>query len=185
MLNYLGQGALLIGRPGGSPANPFFLLAPEELRLPLVILATMADRHRQPGGDFGRLFGDAAGGPAGLPAAPEDHRTPARVAEGRSTSRSINWGLLVLVIAAGAGLQIVVEPGRRLWHRGDRHDVHRHLLAGVLLVSPCGTGTAGWRCRCSALFLIVDVAYFASNLTKVPDGGWFPLVDRPDHLHAA
>ncbi|WP_254914517.1 KUP/HAK/KT family potassium transporter, partial [Sphingobium sp. Z007] len=41
LLNYLGQGALLLDEPAAA-ANPFFLMAPEWARLPLVILATMA-----------------------------------------------------------------------------------------------------------------------------------------------
>ena len=41
MLNYLGQGALLLATPSAAE-NPFFLMAPESFRLPLVILATMA-----------------------------------------------------------------------------------------------------------------------------------------------
>ncbi|MBL7372912.1 KUP/HAK/KT family potassium transporter, partial [Escherichia coli] len=41
MLNYLGQSALLLANPA-AVENPFFLLAPEWARLPLVILATMA-----------------------------------------------------------------------------------------------------------------------------------------------
>jgi KUP system potassium uptake protein len=39
MLDYLGQGALLLSRPGAAE-NPFFLMAPDSLRLPLVMLAT-------------------------------------------------------------------------------------------------------------------------------------------------
>ena len=41
ILNYLGQGALILGRPA-STANPFFLLAPGWARLPMVFLATVA-----------------------------------------------------------------------------------------------------------------------------------------------
>ena len=56
------------------------------------------DDHRQPGGDFGRLLGHPAGDPARLHPAPSGSPTPASMPPGRSTSRSINWALMVMVI---------------------------------------------------------------------------------------
>ena len=49
-------------------------------------------------------------------------------------------------------------------------------LIAVVLFSAVEVEPRGWRSRCSAIFFIVDIAYFAANLTKVPDGGWFPLL---------
>ena len=70
LLNYMGQGAMLLSQvPGGCPRN-----RQESLLLPCAGGAAPAARHpchaghdhRQPGRDFGRLLGDAAGDPAGL-----------------------------------------------------------------------------------------------------------------------
>ena len=92
LLNYMGQGAMLLSQTPAEALetvkNPFFFLAPEAFRLPLVILATAGDDHRQPGGDFRRLLGHPAGDPAGLHPAPPHHATPASMPPGRSTSRS-------------------------------------------------------------------------------------------------
>ena len=67
--------------------NPFFFLAPETLRLPLVHPRDRGDDHRQPGGDFRRLLGHPAGDPAGLHPAPQDHPHQRAARPGRSTSR--------------------------------------------------------------------------------------------------
>ena len=59
-LNYLGQGALVIADPKAIE-NPFFLMFPDWALLPMVVLATVGDRDREPGGDHRRLFADPPG----------------------------------------------------------------------------------------------------------------------------
>ena len=50
--------------------------------------------------------------------------------------------------------------------------------------SHCGSGS--WlRSAPLAVFFAIDLAYFGSNLTKMPDGGWFPLLVGVDRLHPA
>ncbi len=68
-LNYLGQGVLILADPKAIE-NPFFLLYPEWAQLPMVVMATVGDRDREPGGDHRRLFADPAGDPARADAAP-------------------------------------------------------------------------------------------------------------------
>ena len=91
MLNYMGQGAMILSLDAAGAAqavaNPFFLLAPEAWRLPLVILADAGDDHRQPGGHLRRLLGDPAGDAARLHSRASASATPARRRSGRSTSR--------------------------------------------------------------------------------------------------
>ena len=62
-LNYMGQGALLIADPKAIE-NPFFLMFPDWALIPMVALATIADRDREPGRHHRRLFADAPGDPA-------------------------------------------------------------------------------------------------------------------------
>ena len=59
-LNYLGQGALVIANPKAIE-NPFFLMFPDWALLPMVVLATVGDRDREPGRDHRRLFADPSG----------------------------------------------------------------------------------------------------------------------------
>ena len=59
-------------------------------------------------------------------------------------------------------------------------------VTGAMLIDTCllavgavlavEAGRCGWRCRCSRCSSCVDGAYFAANLIKIPDGGWFPLL---------
>ena len=133
MLNYMGQGAMLLSldpaagdRDGQEPVLlPRARSVPPAARHP----RHAGDDHRQPGGDLRRLLGHPAGDPARLHPAPADppHQRGGRRA--RSTSRSINWALMVMVILLVLFFQTSSQPRRRLWHRGDRRDVHRHLPA--------------------------------------------------------
>ena len=59
-LNYLGQGALILENPKAI-SNPFFLLMPDWARIPMVVLATVADGDRLAGGDLRRVLGHAPG----------------------------------------------------------------------------------------------------------------------------
>ena len=174
MLNYMGQGALLLGTPA-AVENPFYLMAPEWARLPLVLIATAATiiaSQAVISGAFSvthqaiqlgflprlrTLHTSAEGGRADLH--PGGQLGPA--GDGA---------------AAGARLPRIDQPRLGLWHRGDRHDDHHHADAGVpalqgVELEPVARGAA--RSGCSWL---VDGTYFASNITKIPDGGWFPLV---------
>ncbi len=54
-LNYLGQGALVYAHPQAIE-NPFFLLYPDWALIPMVVLATLGHRHRQPSRHHRRLF---------------------------------------------------------------------------------------------------------------------------------
>ena len=86
MLNYLGQGALLLGHPAAA-ANPFYLMAPDWARLPLVVIATAATIIASQAVISRRLLGHPPGGPARLPAAPQDRAYQREGARARSTSR--------------------------------------------------------------------------------------------------
>jgi hypothetical protein len=104
VLNYLGQGALILQHPR-TISNPFFLMVPGG--------QTAQDRDggaghggdgdRLAGGHLGRLLGDPAAGAARLPAADLD---PSHVAadHGPDLHPLVNWFLLAAVVTAGAGV---------------------------------------------------------------------------------
>jgi KUP system potassium uptake protein len=175
MLNYMGQGAMLLSLTPAEARelvkNPFFFLAPEACACRWSC-SPPGDDHRQPGGDLRRLLGHAAGDPARLHPAPA-HHPHQRVRRGQIYIPVINWALMVMVILLVLTFQLE-QPRRRLRHRGHRRDVHRHLpdRGGALSLWKWPRG----RRAAARLFFIVDIAYFGANLTKVPDGGWFPLL---------
>ena len=173
MLNYLGQGALLMGNPD-AVQNPFFLLAPEELRLPLVILATMAAIIASQAVISGAFSVTRQAVQLGfLPRLKITHTSAA--SEGQVFIPAVNWALLVLVLLLVLGFKSSSNLAAAYGIAVTGTMFIDALLLGVLLLTI-------WRWNrwfavpLLAVFLIVDGAYFASNLTKVPDGGWFPLV---------
>ena len=178
LLNYLGQGAMLLSL---SPAdavetvkNPFFFLAPESLRLPLVLLATAATVIASQAVISGAFSVTQQAIQLGfIPRLRITHTSES--AAGQIYIPLINWMLMVMVILLvvtfgsstnlGAAYGIAVTGAMlidgvlisvvltQLWHWNK-------IVAGVLLT----------------VFFTVDGLYLAANLLKVPEGGWFPLL---------
>ena len=173
MFNYLGQGALLLGNPAAA-SNPFFLMAPEWARLPLVILATLAAVIASQAVISGAFSVAQQAVQLGfLPRLKIIHTSA--TAAGQIYIPVINWALLILVVllVVGFGSSSNLAAAYGIAVTGTMFiDT---LLVAVLLLSV-------WKWQrwftipMLGIFLIVDGAYFASNLTKVPDGGWVPLV---------
>ncbi|MEA3043844.1 MAG: system potassium uptake protein [Sphingomonadales bacterium] len=178
MLNYMGQGAMVLSMdPATANAtleNPFFFLAPESLRLPLVILATFATIIASQAVISGAFSVTQQAMHLGfIPRLRIQHTSEA--AMGQIYIPVVNWALMVMVIllvlffqnssnlAAAYGIAVT-----------GAMFIDTCLLTVVLLVL--------WKWKpwvalpTLAIFFVVDIAYFAANLTKVPAGGWFPLL---------
>jgi KUP system potassium uptake protein len=172
MLCYLGQGALLIGDPTAI-RNPFFLLAPEELRLPLVVLATMATVIASQAVISGAFSITRQAVQLGyLPRLRILHTSAST--EGQIYIPFINWTLLVLVIMLVLGFET----------SSNLAAAYGISVTGTMFISTCMMGILivyvwKWNRWLAGLFIgtfvVIDGAYFTANLTKIPDGGWFPL----------
>lgn len=177
LLNYFGQGAMIAGLPQEQAAevaaNPFFLLAHESLRLPLVILATCATFIASQAVISGAFSITHQAIQLGFIPRMSILHTSEREA-GQIYIPVINWALLVAVIVLVLTFQNSSALASAYGIAVTGAVTIDTLLMAVLLV-----GVWKWRWWLAApvvlLFLIVDGAYFAANLTKVPDGGWFPL----------
>ena len=129
LLNYMGQAAMLLSLPAADAIetvkNPFFYPGAGIAAPAAGPAGDRGDDHRQPGGDFGRFLGHPAGDPAGLHAAPEDH--PHQRERRRP---DLHPGDQLGADDHGhhprPDLPQLVQPRRRLWHRGDRRDDDRH-----------------------------------------------------------
>lgn len=177
MLNYLGQGAMILGMDAATAAtavrNPFFLLASEEFRLPLVLLAMAATVIASQAVITGAFSVTQQAIQLGFIPRLRITHTSASTA-GQIYIPVVNWSLMVMVIvlvltfqtssnlAAAYGIAVT---GAML--------VDTFLLAVVLF--SLWHWNKLWAGFLVALFFLVDIAYFSANLTKVPDGGWFPL----------
>ncbi|MCC2981358.1 MULTISPECIES: potassium transporter Kup [unclassified Sphingomonas] len=173
MLNYLGQGALLLGDPSAAQ-NPFFLMAPEQWRLPLVILATLATVIASQAVITGAYSVVQQAVQLGLmPRLRIDHTSAS--AAGQIYIPSVNWALMVMVLLLIFGFR----------ESSNLAAAYGIAVTGTMFISTCMVAVLiqrVWHWPIAAVvpfvasFLLIDGLYFSSNLTKVPDGGWFPLL---------
>lgn len=173
LLNYLGQSALLLQNPAAAQ-NPFFFMAPDWARLPLVILATLATVIASQAVISGAYSVSQQAVQLGfLPRLRICHTSAS--AAGQIYVPIVNWALLILVI------MLVLGFG----NSGNLASAYGIAVTGTMFITACMVGVLtvvvwGWPKPLALLltgaFLLVDGLYFASNLTKIPDGGWFPLL---------
>ncbi len=178
MLNYLGQGAMILSASPGDAMemirSPFFLLAPDELRLPLVILATLATVIASQAVISGAFSVTQQAIQLGfIPRLKITHTSAS--AAGQIYIPVINWTLMVMVILLVFGFRTSTNLAAAYGIAVTGAMLIDTFLLAVLLVSlwKWNKLAAG---ALIAVFLAVDLAYFSANLTKVPDGGWFPLL---------
>ena len=173
MLNYLGQGALLLQNPAAAQ-NPFFMMVNEDWRLPLVILATLATVIASQAVITGAYSVVQQAVQLGLmPRLRIDHTSASEA--GQIYIPSINWALMLMVLALMLGFQ----------ESSNLAAAYGIAVTGTMFISTCMVAVLirrVWKWPLWATltflttFLIIDGLYFASNLTKVIDGGWFPLL---------
>ena len=178
LLNYFGQGAMIAGLPPEQAAqvvrNPFFLLASEEWRLPLVLLATVATFIASQAVISGAFSITHQAMQLGfMPRLSIRHTSETEA--GQIYIPIVNWALMVAVIVLVLTFQNSSNLASAYGIAVTGAVTIDTLLMGVLLI-----GVWKWKWWLAMpvvlLFLIVDGAYFAANLMKVPQGGWFPLV---------
>jgi KUP system potassium uptake protein len=173
VLNYLGQGALLLGTPSAA-TNPFYLMAPDWARLPLVAIATLATIIASQAVISGAFSVTHPAVQLGfLPRLRTEHTS--EKAAGQIYIPAVSWGLLAMVIILVLGFR---ESGRLASAYGIA-------VTGTMLITTVMLGFLvfqiwNWNkvlaTATIGTFLLVDGTYFASNATKIPDGGWFPLL---------
>ena len=173
MINYLGQGALLIASPEAIH-NPFFLLAPAWFRLPLVLIATAATVIASQAVISGAFSVTQQAIHLGyIPRIKITHTSAA--AASQIYIPAVNWALMVMVIL----LVLVFQTSSNLTA------AYGIAVTGAMFIDTCLLAVVlfalwGWNKWLAggllALFFLVDSAYFAANLLKVPSGGWFPLM---------
>jgi KUP system potassium uptake protein len=174
MCNYLGQGALLFREGQEALKSPFYMLAPDSLQLPLVILATMAAIIASQAVISGAFSVTQQAIQLGFMPRLRIEHTSASTA-GQIYIPLINWMLMVMVIL----LVLFFRTSSNLT------SAYGIAVTGAMFIDTCLLGVAltrlwNWPIYYAApllgLFFLVDGAYFSANLTKVPDGGWFPLM---------
>ena len=173
MLNYLGQGALLIRNPAASE-NPFFHLAPQWALIPLVVLATLATIIASQAVITGVYSLTMQAIQLGyLPRMQIEHTSAKQY--GQIYIPLMNWMLMVatvgLVLAFRSSANLAAAYGVA---------VATTMVITTLLMLIAELQLWKWptwlALGASTFFLIIDGAFLGTNLLKFTHGGWFPLL---------
>ena len=172
LLNYFGQGALLLSHPEWA-ASPFYHLAPGWAQYPLIALATAATVIASQAvitGAFSLTWQAVQLGY--LPRTNIRHTSEDEI--GQIYVPSVNWTLLLatvaLVLGFGSSSRLAAAYGVAV----TSTMVITSVLAFIAMRRlwnwslPAAVGVTGF-------FLAIELAFFAANIVKIADGGWFPL----------
>ena len=172
VLNYFGQGALLLAEPEAIQ-NPFFHLAPDWALIPMLGLATVATVIASQAVISGAFSVARQSVQMGLLPRMQIVHTSGHE-EGQIYVPFTNWSLYLAVVALVIGFKSssnlaaaygIAVTGTML--------IDTILVAFVMVLMwkwhwPLVVAVAGF-------FLSVDIAFFAANAIKIPEGGWFPI----------
>jgi KUP system potassium uptake protein len=173
VLNYFGQGALLLSNPE-AVKNPFYLMAPASVQLPLVILATLATVIASQALITGAFSVTKQAIQLGYMPRLTVLHTSAKNA-GQIYVPFVNWGLFIAIVVAvlmfGSSSKLAAAYGIA---------VCTDMLITTIMtfyVIRYGWKYPLWLCiAATGFFFIVDITFWASNMLKLFAGGWFPLM---------
>ncbi len=172
-LCYLGQGALLIDRPQAL-SNPFFMLVPSSLTVPLVFMATLATLIASQAVISGAYSIARQASHLGyLPHMKVKHTSATE--SGQIYLPAVN----LLLFASVASIILIFQDSERLSAAYGLAVTTDFLLTTSLLLL---LTRAGWRWPAwatglaAAVLLAVELPLFAANVTKIATGGWLPLL---------
>ena len=172
LINYFGQGALLLADPAAIE-NPFYRLAPEWALYPLVILSTIATVIASQAVISGAFSITQQAIQLGYtPRLEVQHTSDQEI--GQIYLPALNWLLLISIIALviGFGTSSNLAAAYGIAVTGTM------LITNILAIA-VAVRLWNWsplRAILGALpFIVIDLGFFLANSVKIPDGGWFPL----------
>jgi KUP system potassium uptake protein len=173
LLNYFGQGALLLADPSAAE-NPFYHLAPGWGQYPLVALATAAAIIASQAVISGAFSLTRQAVQLGYsPRVSVEHTSSKEI--GQIYIPSVNWWLMIATIAVVIGFR---SSSGLAGAYGVA--VTSTMVLTTLLLHVVSREVWGWsRTRATLVvagFLVIDLSFFAANIVKIPQGGWFPLL---------
>jgi KUP system potassium uptake protein len=173
LLNYFGQGALLLRDPSAAE-NPFFLLAPRELLFPLVILATAATVIASQAVISGVFSIARQCQQLGLlPRMRVVHSSEHAI--GQVYVPSINWLLCVMTLALVIGFRSS-EALAGAYGVGVSITMALDSILMLIFLFSISTRNRALQIAAISFVLLIEMVFIAGNLLKLPDGGWVPLV---------
>jgi KUP system potassium uptake protein len=172
LLNYFGQGALLLREPAAA-MNPFYLLAPSWALYPLIAVATAAAIIASQAVISGAFSLTRQAIQLGYCPRLEIEHTSSREI-GQIYLPAVNWGLMVLTFALVFGF-------RTSSNIAGAYGVALSTLMVITTLMFYVMSREVWRWSfpraafVAGLFLTIDLAFLAANALKIPHGGWVPL----------
>ena len=172
MLNYFGQGALLLRDPAAA-VNPFYLLAPSWALYPLIAIATAATIIASQAVISGAFSLTRQAVQLGYsPRMQIDHTSSKEI--GQIYVPAVNWGLMLLTVTLVIGFRT----------SSNIAGAYGVALSGLMVITTVmfyvmAREVWRWSALKASLscgfFLAIDLAFFGANALKIPDGGWVPL----------
>ena len=171
LINYLGQGALILADPK-AVATPFFGLMPKWAQVPMVVVAVLATMIASQAVITGAFSVTRQGVQLGfLPRMQIRHKSGS---EGQVYVPATNWLLYVavigLVIGFGSSTALASAYGIAVTGTFVTTTLLFFAIVRMRWHKPLWIVLPG-----AVVFLVIDLSFFSANLTKVASGGWFPL----------
>lgn len=172
VLNYFGQGALLLKDPAAIK-NPFFLLAPSWALIPLLVLATLATVIASQAVISGVFSLTRQAVRLGY-LSPMRIIHTSEMESGQIYIPVVNWMLYIAVVLVIVSFQ----------HSSNLAAAYGIAVTGTMVLTTllsCTVALKNWRWNILAvsllclIFLCIDVPLFAANFAKIVSGGWLPL----------
>ena len=173
VINYFGQGAMLLANPA-AVSNPFYLMAPEWARLPLVFLATAATVIASQALISAAFSVTKQAIQLGILPRMVIHHTSERDT-GQIYVPFVNWGLYVFIVLA----VVMFKSSSNL---ASAYGIAVTMDMTITTVMTFFVIRYGWKyplwlcIAATGFFFVIDITFFASNLLKLLAGGWFPIV---------
>jgi KUP system potassium uptake protein len=173
LLNYLGQGAMVMNEPE-TVASPFYLLAPGWSLYPLVALATMAAIIASQALISGAFSLTRQAIQLGYsPRLEIEYTSPHQ--QGQIYMPQVNWILMICTVGLVLGFRSSSALAAAYGIAVTSTMVITTLLAYLVARRSWGVSRA-IAGSLAAFFLLIELGFFSANIIKIPHGGWFPLV---------
>jgi KUP system potassium uptake protein len=174
ILNYLGQGALIVDEPSKATGNPFYLLVPDAVQVPMIFLATGATVIASQAVIAGAYSIARQSVQLGYLPRVRILHTSARE-EGQVYVPVINWvlliGVLALVLSFRSSTKLAFAYGTAVSGTIAITTILYFWIVHHRWKKPLWLALLG-----GGAFLIIDLSFFAANLTKLFHGAWLPLL---------
>ena len=172
LLNYLGQGALLLSNPNAI-SNPFYLMVPEWALWPIVGLATAATVIASQAVISGAYSMVNQGILLGfIPRMNILHTSDSQ--RGQIYIPAVNWALLIMVIVTVLEFREAVSLAAAYGLSVTSTMLVTTILLSIVMRREWHINPIIILCMI-VIFLVIDVGFWTATLIKIKDGGWYPI----------